>query len=577
MVQGVGLEHVDVGDFFWAFIETDGDQPFGVLWDVITKAGTADLHARLIQLEIQFNGGMRSWGVSDPIAAKLAVLICPHMPDVSPLDYLAAEITKIHVSSTPALTDDAKVVGEGRGVPSRTHGDVIASPSQSIETSPTPPKKRKRIEDKLHRPHILSEILKSGLALSAAAQADFMDVLDILSAELRQLLCESSLICRVEINQRKAWDAFKGVPIGFIDGGVANVTSLGAAPVAIRVGSYVVTPGETSDERERFDFELQLVDELYESSEIKSGVYEDFFEDVAKLRDAARITCEIAGMVSLARTDSAPQVLVLHGPLVNPVSPYALGVPGQAGAFPNFSGPTLAKLLPGDEKQRTGRDANFVAVYLEQLKILEAWSGTVCGVVERPSSAVPGPLITHVIDKLHKDGRIDGVTRSEFAKKIEAYRLTDTVIFECVLDEGEYVVPAEMDKQGPDHKIPNAWFSEIRAYPKPLVTYVKPTSETVPVRVEWFATKQMAASQLMVLVVHMSRLLPRYAFPVGLDIVDKHTKVPEWMSRQMNVMLSTQLMRKAMETGNPATIRMIRRILCANSRDWLFRPDFRKG
>jgi hypothetical protein len=36
-------------------------------------------------------------------------------------------------------------------------------------------------------------------------------------------------------------------------------------------------------------------------------------------------------------------------------------------------------------------------------------------------------------------------------------------------------------------------------------------------------------------------------------------------------------MRKAMDTGNPAAIRMVRRILSANTRDWLFRPDFRKG
>jgi hypothetical protein len=80
----------------------------------------------------------------------------------------------------------------------------------------------------------------------------------------------------------------------------------------------------------------------------------------------------------------------------------------------------------------------------------------------------------------------------------------------------------------------------------------------------------------MDLIVHMSRLLPRYSFPVGLDIVDKHAKVPEWMSRQLGVMLSAQLMRKAMDTGNPSAIRLVRRVLSTNPRDWLFRPDFRR-
>jgi hypothetical protein len=577
MVRGAGLEHVDVGDFLWAFIEADSGPRFVFLWDVVTKTGNPELHAQLVQKGIQFIGGMKSWPADDSASAELAATICSEASGTSVLDRFRSEAVKARSSKgTPAVQAGAKteaVPEEQTTVQSAAAPE--SAPSSAAAEKPKP--KRRRIEDRLHRPHILTEILKSGMALSAAAQADFIDVLDALAAELRRLLCESSLICRVEINQRKAWDQFRGVPIGFVDGGVANVTSLGAAPVAIRVGSYVVTPGETGQERERFDFELQLVDDLYESSTIGSGVYEDFFEDVAKLRDAARIACEVAGMVSLARKDKPPLALVLHGPLVNPVSPYALGVPGQPGAFPNFSAPTLAKLLPGDSKTRSGRDANFVAVYLEQLKILESWSGGVCGVVERTSSSVPGPLISLLTDKLHAGGRIDADTRREFTEKMEAYRLTDTVIFECVLEQGEYVPPLEMDKQGPDFKIPREWETEIKSYPRPLVTYVKPSAETVPVRVEWFPTKMLTHSELMCLIVHMSRLLPRYSFPVGLDIVDKHTKVPEWMSRQMNVMLSTQLMRKAMESGSPATIRMVRRILCANTRDWLFRPDFRKG
>jgi len=367
------------------------------------------------------------------------------------------------------------------------------------------------------------------------------------------------------------------VPIGFIDGGVANVTSMGAAPVAIRVGSYVVVPGEKGPEREQFDFEIQLVDELYETTSVGAGIYEDFFEDVAKLRDAARIACEVGGTVSLARRAVPPGVILLHGPLVNPLSPYALGVPGQPGAFPNFTAETIRKLLPGEDCQRTGKDANLVAVYLDQLRFLSSWPGTACGVVERPSSASPGPLISRLVERLHAERRIDAQTRKEFLDKMEGYRITDSTIFECVLDEGEYVEATEMDKQGPDHKIPVAWFSEIKSFPKPLTTYVKPSVETMPVRVESFPTAALPYPKLMSLTVHMSRLLPRYAFPVGLDIVDKHAKVPEWMSRQMNAMLSAQLMRKAMDTGNPAAIRMVRRILSANTRDWLFRPDFRKG
>lgn len=357
----------------------------------------------------------------------------------------------------------------------------------------------------------------------------------------------------------------------------ANVETLGAAPLAIRVGSYVVIPGDTSYGRERFNFQIQLVDDLYESSSTSSGVYEDVFEDTAKLRDAARICCEISGMVSLTIAEGAPQIALLHGPLVNPVSPYALGKPGESGCFPNFTDETLRKFLPSDTSHRTGREANFVSVYLKQLNNLQTGKAAICGVVERPSSAAPGPFVRKLLERLYSDSRIDANTYHQFVEKMGAYRITDSVIFECVLEEAEFVAPLEMDKQEPHHKIPDPWRPEILSYPKPLLTYVKANAETMPLRVESFPSECCGTDQLMKLIVHMSRLLPRYSFPVGLDIVDKHAKVPEWMSRQMNAMLSAQLMRKAMEAGNPAGIRLVRRILSANTRDWLFRPDFRKN
>src|SRR5439155_24935246 len=191
------------------------------------------------------------------------------------------------------------------------------------------PQKRKRIGDRLRRPNILTEIVKSGLALSAKAQADFIDVLDTLSSELRALLLKAKRLQKVEINHKRVWSEVRGLRIGFVDGGMANVASVGSAPLALRVGSYVVMPGEAGSDREQFDFEIILVDDLYESSPTRPGVYEDMFEDLAKLRDAARIAAEAGGLLSLSLRPRPPTILFLHGPLVNPVSPYALGVPGQ--------------------------------------------------------------------------------------------------------------------------------------------------------------------------------------------------------------------------------------------------------
>ena len=152
-----------------------------------------------------------------------------------------------------------------------------------------------------------------------------------------------------------------------------------------------------------------------------------------------------------------------------------------------------------------------------------------------------------LINNLIADSRIDSQTARRFEESFRHFRLTDSVLFECVLEEGEYLKPVEIDKQGPDSKIPEHWKYEIKEYPQPLTTYVKPSKETLPVRVETFNKSGMIDfEKLIVLIVHTSRLLPRYCFPVGLDIVDKHAKIPQWMSKQVGTLLSTQLMRKAM-------------------------------
>jgi hypothetical protein len=557
-VSGVGLELLEEGDFFWAEINTEGKPPFPLTWDVVCRRGGRELHERVgREFEAFLSSRMACWPISDSVADYLGEMVGLH---------------RIGVVAEPAPPSVAPAL--------QSVGTEPSYARQSVKPLPPPPKpspKRQRIGSRLQTPHILTQILKSGMALSASAQADFIDVLDTISAELRGLMLDAGLIQKVEIDHTGAWAKVKGCRIGFVDGGMSNVALVGAAPVAIRVGSYIVTPGEKGPEREEFGFEIQLVDDLYEASSNREGIFEDLFEDIAKLRDVARISCEVGGLLSLAQKVKAPKVALLHGPLVNPVSPYALGRPGELGAFPNFTDRTIQLLLPGKRESRTGAEANFVSVYLEQLKRLATGKATVAGIVERPSSATPGPLIRTVIESMQERGQIDAKTRREFVTKLEGYRITDSVICECVLEEGEYVTPIDMDKQGPDHKIPVVWMQDIKSYPKPLTTYVKPSRETMPIRVESFRCGPLLHPQLMTLIVHMSRLLPHYSFPVGLDIVDKHAKVPEWMSKQVNVMLQAQLMRKAMETGNPNTIRMARRILSANTRDWLFRPDFKKG
>ncbi|MBZ4416002.1 DNA double-strand break repair nuclease NurA [Myxococcus sp. RHSTA-1-4] len=545
-VEGRGLEGVQAGDFFWGLITVQNDCACALDWDVVTRSGSPVQHAALRGLAAgALPDGMAAWSHADPFALSLQQAIGLRRDSTLP---------------PPEAHDAPQPLKPPRSGP----------PLRVVPQPPSEPArpKRKRLDKRLVRPHILTEILKSGLSLSANAQAEFMDVLDTLADTLRQTLMEAGKLQKVHVDHRATWQKFQGHKIGFVDGGVANVTSLGSAPLAIRVGSYVVTPGGRSQQRERFAFDVQLVDELYDSA--GTGVYEEGFDDVMKLRDAARYCCEAAGALAMLQSEK-PSMCILHGPLVIPVSPYALE------DFPSFTSSTAQKLLPGGGKRREGRAAQFVSVYREQLRMLEQATATVCGVVERPTSATPGILTMALLEQLKADGYLDGTSMRTMFQKLREYRITDPILLECVLDEAEYIAPVALDKQGPDNKIPTSWAMDIKGFPRPLTTYVKPHAETMPIRVEAFRTGPFDFSELLQLIVHMSRLLPRYSFPVGLDIVDKHAKVPEWMSRQMNVMLTAQLMRRAMDSGNPAVIRMARRIVSANTRDWLFRPDFRRS
>ncbi len=539
-VVGDQLDRLQEGDLFVAELNTADAEPYFLVWQVVMADGQRDLYDRLLNdFKNLLNGGMGVWGEKEPDARALAMLsgfvVQPEsQPEAAP------------ERSSPQNEADEK-------------------PPDSPEKSP---RKRKRIESRLQRPHILVEIVKRGMVLSAEAQANFIATLEDLSSELRQLFLEAELIKMAPLGHKETWARFRHVKIGFVDGGMANVASIGSAPMAIRVGSYMVTPGVEGPEREQFGIEIQLVDDLYQTV----TVYEDSFEDLAKLRDAARICSESAGVLSLTKKDKPPDVILLHGPLVNPISPYAID------GFPSYQELAAARLLPGElPPPTTERERNFVSLHLRQLRALFAGTTTVAGVVERTSTQSPGMLMKRLLAKLRADDRIDDSTRRRFENALGEYRITDSIIFECVLEEGEYIAPEEIDKQEPENKIPQAWFTEIKSYPAPLVTYVKSHPETIPVRVESFKAGKFSHLELMQLVIHMSRLLPKYSFPVGLDIVDKHAKVPEWMSKQFNSMLSAQLMRQAMDSKNPAAIRLARRVLSANSRDWLFRPDFRRN
>lgn len=419
---------------------------------------------------------------------------------------------------------------------------------------------RQRIQSRISQGEFLVSLLRIARHDSTTVQQDFVDSLSGIASGLRELLLRNGLIHQLPYAPTTYWPDQKGRRFAFIDGGVANIDLPTAAPIGIRVGSYLVRPGDESAEREKFNIELALVDDLFGGE-----VFDSDFEDLEKLRDVARMTSETAAAFHLLTKEGDIDALLLHGPLVNPVAPYGLR------DFPPFGIEAVRNLLQDPAWAGEARDRHFIPMYQELLRKLQGTGVPVFGVVER-SIGASAPVVSELLKVLQAARVLADKDADDIREKIKDYRLNDTALLDVVLGEGEYTMPQPINRQGPESKWPEDWKGEIRGYPKASTTYLKPATAVLPFRVETFE-QNADHERCMELILHTSRLLPSYGFPVGLDIADKFAKVPAWMSRSVKGQHQAILIRKALQSGDPAAISFAMRVLAAKGRDWLFRPN----
>ena len=438
----------------------------------------------------------------------------------------------------------------------------------------------------MRSPHILGQMLRVASDLSAPAQLRFLETVEQLAAELRRVLVETGSIVRIDKNHGRLWASVSGKPIGFVDGGLANLPMQGSAPVAARVGSYTVIPGERGPDRERFTVLKQLIDDLYAHDE--GSIFESAFPDVGALRYAARISIEAAGAVRLLADQGDLAWAFLRGALVNPVSRYTDVMRDREVRyrFPDFSPSALAELLPPGEPPRQGRDRNFISVHLRQLELLSIAQAVVCGVVERESAttSVCQAVLNSLEDDLIRDflprppaewkrwfrAAVDPSDDHEF----EGQRITDSLLFRCVLEPGEALRPVAINRNDTS-RTPDRWRDVIARYPKPHVSYLQVTEWNSPIRLEVFEKDLDRFRDTADLVMHCALLLPRDASPAGLDIVDKFARIPDWISRPVSARAAVHAMKQALDRGDARSFDTLRRTLCGSGREFLLRSGTR--
>jgi hypothetical protein len=432
----------------------------------------------------------------------------------------------------------------------------------------------------LRSPHILTNLFSHVMRLESKNHLNYVSVLKALSDCLRELLMP--YIKKIEKNHSNLWSTFYGEKISFLDGGMTRIVGLaGTEPMGVRVGIYSVIPGET-DPQKREEWQLYpyvLGDVICDREHIKE---KDSQTDTKRLQEAARYILEALSAIQYVKSknkEEAPKIILLHGPLQNKFLVYDETIPnyipGVSKQFLAENGLTKEEIMdkikniPNNYKKEPMWNG-CIAVYAYLMKSIFEASTQYIGVVERSHSrtftdAVLRSLSTHIRKS----------TREQLWSKIHKYEFTDELLFGCILDEGEYFTPIEIQVNTNTRQAHEHWKAVIEQYPKPKSTILKTSSCKFPFRIDFNKATEESYHDTISLVYHTSLLLPQYSFPVGIDIADKYAKIPDWLSKGISERLTAYVLKKAMELGDERILLQLRQRLSITPRDFFFRPSIR--
>jgi hypothetical protein len=347
--------------------------------------------------------------------------------------------------------------------------------------------------------------------------------------------------------------------VAFVDGGLSRIDMGLGVPLIVRAGIFRVKQGERDlDKRETFDhFPLML-------GQLRGGL-----KSSSKYGDVVRELVELGALVTALEDDrfSDIRLLMLHGPLQFVSGPFfdhwfypedfeqMLGMsedrPHVLPVLQQFSGWCKACRLNGTERcaQDIGNQhlpAVCMMAFLQDHIIKRAAQKDVllCGVVERSfgrsiTKYVVKRMLDHepevfsaLLDSLSIDSKAAGVQADAI---LDATRYNDAVLLALALDRGEQL---EWYQVEPTLKIRD---ERTALFPAVQTTFVRTTAAKYPMRIE--APASCDANQLNEIVARAfdyANLLPNYAFPIGLDIVDKFSAVPGWMTKAYKQLILAQ-------------------------------------
>ncbi len=432
---------------------------------------------------------------------------------------------------------------------------------------------------------------------------------------------KQSVLDRKELAKRteEILRSLEGRKIGTIDGGLGRGMLGTVTPFLMRSVTYSVIIGDKTENREKFSRSDFMVNRLRAGG---FGTDHDYI-------GALLLLYELTGALNSLRSDNY-DIFIIHGPLVRSLGQYSdyhfdehdlRQVMGDDN-FNNFidycweheriiNAPTYKRRPTARRAQKPYlTENNFLiatAFTLNRIYAAARDKGTlVCGVVERSrSTELSQHMIFERFDELYKQNLkwfqnvvgkpLTGKTNTAKAKYIKEFLdnlgYTDTLLFGSVLDQGNYSgfqesrtnrKQSENREMGLDIGLirPLEHLTELIPYSR--YTYIRTSIFNAPFKVEipdWFNAAD--EQKLIESVFAFSQFLPKYAFPVNLDVVDKVAKVSNWITNALMMIIRREIFESLLKEKRPLTMdEMI--LLGGKARDWNLRPkaggmQYRRG
>lgn len=476
--------------------------------------------------------------------------------------------------------------------------------------------------DLQRQPHLMLKLAENALSVAENLRDNYFKNTTTFITHLRKRVYGSlegsqNSILAVQRVDGMDWPALRGEVVTFIDGGIGKVELSNQVPILLRVGSYSVRPGETRlAEREHFGYYPVIFGDLEGGSKERK----DF-------PDIVRITAELLGGLSALERIPDLHVLVFHGPLVYMMGAYAGHTPFTEKDIDlfleHYASPELARELKEDflhqarldiypelvpsrsdewADRRVFEPLSWIA-YLYRRLLAVARSRQplpiIAGVVERGGTLrqfSESILLDRVFRGLRQRDNQDYFNKMYGRRDLTSPKAlldrlgyTDALLLGMLLRCGEASEPWSMDKYsglrrgdvalpGESHE-QKVDFSPLAdpaiGFPRVTGFYVHVSETTEPIRVEVFTDLgeeqvRLAGGRSYL----YARLLPQYGFPVGLDIADKHAKIPAWMTDAYAKLIRHHLGVSLQhgEIRDAELRRILVQAIYMTHRDWLFRP-----